>query len=238
MYPFHIYVESTSIGTGCNFVQRFSYGKDIVCISSRVFTKDEKKMSTLHRELCGIISALQTYEHFSICSPEPIKIFCNHKPLLYLWARQGRLSHRFFRCEVIITQLTNLQFVWTPGKNLAFPYLFSRSVSLKDLNGHQLAHKTIPNDIRFFNQSRHDDQYLIDHNSSADDGHDNFYPIVCTHLGEITTLRLKHDSTERICKVFDSTSPKAPLNVPDSFRAGKNINSRRKWQALPMVVET
>ena len=170
-------------------------------------------MSTLHRELCGNISALQTYEHFSIRSPQPIRIFCNHKPLSYLWARQGRLSHRFFRCEVIITQLTNLQFVWNPGKNIAFPCLLSRSVSLKDLNSrHQLAHKRIPNDIRFFNQSGHDDQYLIDHNSSAG----NFYPIVCTHLGEIKTLPLKQDSTERICKIFDSKSPKALLNVPDS----------------------
>ena len=135
-------------------------------------------MSTLHRELCGINSALQTYEHFIIGSPHPIKIFCDHKPLLYLWARNGRLSHRFFRYQVIITQFTNLQINWTPGKHLVFPDLLSRNVPLKDLNGHQLTHKEIPKDIRFFNQSGHEVQYLIDHNSSADDGNEDFYPIV------------------------------------------------------------
>ena len=139
-------------------------------------------MSILHRELCGIISALQTYEHFIMGSPHLIKIFCDHKPLLYLWARKVRLSHRFFRYQVIITQFTNLQIIWTPGKNLAFPDLLSRNVSLKDLNGHQLAHKEIPKDIRFFNQSGQELKNLIDHNSSADDGKDDFCPIVCTHL--------------------------------------------------------
>ena len=40
-----------------------------------------------------------------------------------------------------------------------------------------------------------------------------------------------------ICTIFDSKSPKALYNVSDSFREGKNINNRRKWQAAPMVVE-
>ena len=108
-YPFHIHVDSSSIGTGSILVQEFPNGKSIVSFNSRVFTKDEQKMSTLHRELCGIISALHNFEHFIIGSPHPIKIFCDHKPLLYLWAGKGRLSHRFFRYQVIYTQFTNLQ---------------------------------------------------------------------------------------------------------------------------------
>ena len=63
--PFHIHVDSSSIGTGSNLVE-FLSGIRIVSFISRVFTKDEQKMSTLHGELCGIISALQTYEHFII----------------------------------------------------------------------------------------------------------------------------------------------------------------------------
>ena len=106
-----------------------------------------------------------------------------------------------------------------------------------DLNGHQFAHKEIPKDIRFFNQSGHKVQYLIDHNSSADDGNDDFYPIVCTHLDETKAIHLKNDGTEMICAIVDSKSPKALFNVSDSFREGKNINNRRKWQAPPMVVE-
>ena len=236
-YPFHIHVDSSSIGTGSILIQDFPSGKRIVSFNSRVFTKDEQKMSTLHRELCGIISALQTYEHFIIGSRHPIKVFCDHKPLLYLWARKGRLSHRFFRYQVIITQFTNLQIIWTPGKNLAFPDLLSRNVSLKDLNGHQLLHKEIPKDIKFFSQSGHEVQYLIDHNSPAESANDDFYPIVCTHLGETKKLHLKNDGTDLICTVYDPNSPKALFDVSDSFREGKDINIRRKWQTPPIVVE-
>ena len=236
-YPFHIHVNSSSIGTGFILLQEFPSGKRIVSFNSRVFTKDEQKMSTLHRELCGVISALQTYEHFIIGSPHPIKVFCDHKRLLYLWSRKRRLSDRFFRYQVIITEFTNLEIIWTLGKNLASPDFLSRNVPLMDLNGHQLAHKEIPKDIRFFNQSGHEVQYLIDHNSPTDDGNDDFYPIVCTHLGETKALHLKNDGTEMICTIIDSKSPKALFNISDCFREGKNINNRRKWQAPPMVVE-
>ena len=138
---------------------------------------------------------------------------------------------------MIITQFTTLQIIWTPGKNLAFPDLLSRNVSSKDLNGHQLAPEEISKDIKFFNHSGHEVQYLIDHNSSAGDGNDDFYPLVCSHLGETKALHLKNDGTEMICTILDSKSPKALFNVSDSFREGKNITNRRKWQAPPMLVK-
>ena len=112
--PFHIHVDSSSIGTGSILVQEFLGGIPTSSSNSRVITKDEQKMSTKHRNLCGIISALQTYERFIIGSPHVIKIFCDHKPLFYLWARKGRMSHRHFPYQVIITHFTNLQIIWTP----------------------------------------------------------------------------------------------------------------------------
>ena len=146
----------------------------------------------------------------------------------YLWARKRRLSHRFFRYQVIITQFTYLPIIWTPGKNSAFPDLLSRNVSLKELNGHKLVHKEIPEDIIFFNQSGHEVQYLIDHNSSADVKNDNFHPIVWTHQCETKTLHLKNDGTDMICTMFDWKSPKALFNVCHFCREGKkNINNRR-----------
>ena len=92
-YQFHIHVDFSSIGTRSIIVQEFPSGKRIYSFNHRVLTKDKQKMSTLHRELCGIIYALQTYEHLFIGSPHPTKILCDHKPLLYLWARKRRLFH-------------------------------------------------------------------------------------------------------------------------------------------------
>ena len=95
-YPFHIHVDSSNVGTGCILIQQFPEGKRITSCNSRIFDKAEQKMSTLHKELCGIVSALQTYEHYIIGSPFPIYLYCDHKPILYLCGHKGQLSHRFF----------------------------------------------------------------------------------------------------------------------------------------------
>ena len=146
-YPFHIHVDSSNVGIGCILYQQFPEGKRIISFNSRVFDKAEQKMSTLHRELCGIVSALQSYEHYIIGSPFPIYLYCDHKPILYLWGRKRQLSHRFFRHQVIITKFQNLKIIWTPGSNLAFPDILSRNVTLECYQKHQLQHKKIPRDI-------------------------------------------------------------------------------------------
>ena len=98
-------------------------------------------MSTLHRELCGIVSALQTYEHYIIGSLFPMYLYCDHKPILYLWERKGQLSHRFFRYQGIITKFQNLKIIWIPGSNLAFAEILSRKVTVEEYQRHQLKHK-------------------------------------------------------------------------------------------------
>ena len=82
-YLFHIRVDLSNIGTGCNLIQQFPEGKRIISFNSIKIDKAEQKMSTLHRELCGIVSALQTYEHHIIPSPFPIHLYCDHKPIPY-----------------------------------------------------------------------------------------------------------------------------------------------------------
>ena len=107
-HQFQIHVDSSGTGTRSIPVEVLPSGKRIVLFGSRFFTKDEPKRSNLHRELCGTISALQTYEHFFIGSPPPIIIFGDHKPLLCLWAQKGRSTDLFLRYQVNIAQLTNL----------------------------------------------------------------------------------------------------------------------------------
>ena len=80
-------------------------------------------MSTLHRELCGIVSALQTYEHYIIGSPFPIYLYCDHEPILYLWGQKVQPFHRFLKYHVIITKIYNFKVIWTPQSHpiLLFP---------------------------------------------------------------------------------------------------------------------
>ena len=90
--PFQIHVDSLNNGTGFILIQQFPSGKRIISFNSRIFHQAQQKMSTLHTELCGIVSALQTYEHYIIGSPFPICLYCDHKPILYLWGWRGQLS--------------------------------------------------------------------------------------------------------------------------------------------------
>ena len=85
---FHIHVDSSNVGTGCILIQQFPEGKRIISFKSSIFDKAEQKMSTLHRELCGVVSALQSHDQNIIGSPFPIYLYCDHKPMLYLWGRK------------------------------------------------------------------------------------------------------------------------------------------------------
>ena len=120
----------------------------MISASSRVFDKADQKMSPQRRELCGITSALQTYEFYVIGSPFPICLYYDHRPILFLWSRRGQMSHRFLKYQVVITKFQNLQFVYTEGKNLAFPDILSRNASLSDAKLYQLEHKVKPKDIK------------------------------------------------------------------------------------------
>ena len=113
-YPFHIHVDSSNVGTRFVLVQQFPEGKRIISFNSRIFDKAEQKMSTLHRELYGTVSALQANEHYIIITPFRIYLYCDHKPILYLWGRKGQLSHWFFRYQVIITKFQNPKIIWIP----------------------------------------------------------------------------------------------------------------------------
>ena len=225
--PFHIHVDSSIIGTGSILVQEFPGGKRLVSINSQAFTKDEQKLSNLHRELRGIISALQSSEHFILGSPHPIEIFCNQKPLLNLWSQKKRLFHQFFRYQVIITQSTNLQIIWTPGKNLAFPDMLIRNVSLKDLNGHQLSQKKFPRILDF--STKPDVKCNIWLTTTA--------PLMMEMAISIPLFKhiwskQRNFTLKKIVLTwfvqFSTRSHLKFFNVSDSFRESKDFNNRRK----------
>ena len=136
-YPFHIHVDSSNFGTGSLLVQEFPEGRKVVSFNSRIFDKKEQKLATMHRGLCGIIPAPKTYEHYIIGSHHTIYVYCDHKPSVYLWARKGNLSARFFSFHLITSYFQNLKIVWTPGKNLAFPDILSRNVTITDMKKYQ-----------------------------------------------------------------------------------------------------
>ena len=109
-------------------------------------------MSTTAGENCAAISQ-QTYEHYTIGSPQSVYLGTDHKPLLYLWGRRGKLFHRLFHYQLVMPQFQNLKIIWTEGKNLDFPDILSRNISIQDLDKNQLKHKKTPKDIKLYDES-------------------------------------------------------------------------------------
>ena len=185
-------------------------------------------MSTLHRELCGIVSALQTYEHYIIGSPLPIYLYCDHKPILYLWGCKGQLSHRFFGYQVIITKFQNLKIIWTPGSNLAFPDILSRNVTLEGYQKHQLQHKKIPRDIEFFDENGSPVFYEIQHEDNPHDTCNDFYPMHRQQGNDEKILRLQKAGESYTLNTISNEIPTLSAQSPaDCFRMGKTINQFR-----------
>ena len=153
-------------------------------------------MSTRHRDICGIVSALETYEHFLFGSILPIFLYCDYKPILYLWGQKGQLSRRFFKYQVIITKFHNINIIWTPGSNLAFPDIFSRNVTLSEPNKPRPQHEEIPHDISFQGEDGRKVHNTIKRKDKQNASYNKFYPIICQQDKTRKTLRLKNDGNE------------------------------------------
>ena len=229
-YPFHIRVDSSNVETGCILIQPFPEGKRIISFNSRIFDKAKQKKSTLQRELCEIVSALQTYEHYIIGSPLPIYLYCDHKPILYLWGRKGQLSHRFFRYQIIITKLQNLKIIWTPGSNLAFPYILSRNVTIEEHQHHQLQHKKLPRNIQFFDEHGQQITYKINHDDTATESCKDFYPIHCQQGKDQKILRLHIDGENfSLNSISTDFAFSSVWLAAECFRMGRTINQFRQF---------
>ena len=228
-YPFHIPADSSNVGTDCILIQQFPEEKPLISFNSRFFDKAEQKMSTLHREHCGTVSALQTCEHYIIGSPFPIYLYCDHKPILYIWVRKGQLSPRFFRYQVIITKFQNLNIIWTPGSNLAFPDTFSRNITLEEYQKHQLQHKKVSRDIETYDEHGSLVHCRIQHDDNPNDTCNDFYPIHCQQGNDNKVLRLHIVDKNSTLISFSNEFPSTTIQTAtDSFRLGRTMNQFRR----------
>ena len=208
-YPYFIHVDSSSIGCGAILIQKFPDGNKIVSFNSRIFTPQEQKLSTLMRELTGIIWALQTYEFFVIGSKHPITILTDHKPILYLFSKRGNMNHRFFRYQLILTKFQNLHIQWVDGKYLPIPDLLSRNYTVRHKDKEQLRHKAIPKEIRFFDNMGEKVEYKVIHTKEHPKNYSKFFPISAKKPKEPAQILQLNDDE----KMVFSSETNYPINI-------------------------
>ena len=149
-HTFFITVDASFIGFGAVLFQLNEQNKlKVISYNSRILNPQEQKLSTLDRELLGIVHALQIYECVIIGSPHPIHIFTDHKTLLLCFTKKGNLSPRFYRAQMQLTKFSKLKIIHTPGKYLSVADMFSRSFTKAELQLNQLKHKQLPPQFDF-----------------------------------------------------------------------------------------
>ena len=165
--------------------------------------------------------------HYVNGSPHTIYVFCDHKLNIYLWARKGNNSARFYHFSLIISQFQNLKLNWTPGKILAFPDILSRNVTITYMKKYQKKHKHIPKDfIKFYDDQGKEVKCFIEHDDEGLSCND-FHPVLCATSTDKRRLLLRndgHDSeiTEPITNQMSSMN-----DIPTDFKLGENVNVPR-----------
>ena len=169
-----------------------------------------------------MVLTLQTYGHYMFGSPFPICLYCDHNSILYIWGGKGQLSHRFFRYQVIMTKFQNLKIIWTPGSSLAFPDKLSRNVTNDEYQHHQLQHKKLPRNIQIFDEHGQQMTCKINHEDTAADKCNDFYPIHCQPGQDQKILRLHIDGESFPLDIISSDHATLSVQLAaDSFPIGK-----------------
>ena len=200
--PFYITVDASLNGAGAVLFQPNSNNNmQVLSFSSRIFDTQEQKLSTYDRELCAVIFALQTYEHYIIGSKFPITLFTDHNPILYLFTRKGNLTPRQYRAQMLLTKFSNLRIVHTAGTNLPVADMLSRDFSSINSASSQLKHKTLPPHIQFAqinpNNTLEEIHYLVQHEEVLPTQKNDSHPILVDNGTQQYTIRI-HDSGNNV----------------------------------------
>ena len=180
--------------------------RKVISYNSRILSPQEQKLSTLDRELLGIVHALQIYEFLIIGSPHPIHIFTDHKPLLHCFTKKGNLSPRFYRAQMQLTKFSKLKIIHTPGKNLSVADMLSRSFTKAELQLNQLKHKHLPPQIDFAllqDNTLKPVHYLIKHEEILPHQKHDSHPILSDYGTDQFSIRINDKGNDILVNPYN-----------------------------------
>ena len=127
--PFAIATDTSKDASGGILLQADSNGEWHPCsYLSQSFSPAERNYNIYDRELLVVIWGLKTWKHYLRGSPFPVKVFTNHKNLLY-FKEPHKLNRRQVRWMLDISDY-NLKLIHVPGKELAGHDALSRRPDL------------------------------------------------------------------------------------------------------------
>ena len=209
-HPFFITVDVSFIRLGAVLFQLNKQNQmKVISYNSRILNPQEQKLSTLDRELLGIVHALQVYEFPIIGLLNPIHIFTDRKPLLHCLTKKANLSPRFYRAQMQLTKFSKLKIIHTPGKNLSVADELSRSFTKTELLLNQLKHKLLPpqNDFAILqNKTLKPVHYLIKHEEILRHQKHDSHPILADYGTNQFSIRVNDKGNDLVVKPLQSFS--------------------------------
>ena len=213
----------------------------VISYNSRILNPQEQKLSTLDRELLGIVHALQIYEFLIIGSPHPIHIFTDHKPLLHCFTKKGNLRPRFYRAQMQLTKISKLKIIHTPGKNLSVADMLSRSFTKAELQLNQLKHKHLPPQIDFAllqdNTLKPVHYLIIQEEILPHQKHDS-HPILADYGTDQFSIRINDKGNEIVVKPLQSFSFKSITPFQTKFKTPTKKNNKTLHQQSLLLNDT
>ena len=241
-HPFFITVDASLIGLGAVLFQLNEQNKmKVISYNSRILNPQEQKLSTLDRELLGIVHALQIYEFLIIGSPHPIHIFTDHKPLLQCFTKKGNLSPRFYRAQMQLTKFSKLKKIHTPGKNLSVADMLSRSFTKAELQLNQLKHKQLPPQIDFAllqDNTLKPVHYLIKHEEILPHQKHDSHPILADYGTDQFSIRINDKGNDIVVKPLQSFSFKSITPFQTKFKTPIKKNNKTLHQQSLLLNDT
>ena len=241
-HPFFITVDASLIGLGAVLFQLNEQNKmKVISYNSRILNPQEQKLSTLDRELLGIVHALQIYEFLIIGSPHPIHIFTDHEPLLHCFTKKGNFSTRFYRAQMQLTKFSKLKIIHTPGKNLAVADMLSRSFTKAELQLNQLKHKQLPPQIDFAllqDNTLKPVHYLIKHEELLPHQKHDSHPILADYGTDQFSIRINDKENDIVVKPLQSFSFKSITPFQTKLKTPIKKNNKTVHQQSLLLNDT
>ena len=241
-HPFFITVDASLIGLGAVLFQSNEQNKmKVISYNSRILNPQEQKLSTLDRELLGIVHALQIFELLITGSPHPIHIFTDHTPLLHCFTKKGNLNPRFYRAQMQLTKFSKLKIIHTPGKNLSVADMLSRSFTKAELQLNQLKHKQLPPQIDF--ALLQDNilipvHYLIKHEAILPHQKHDSHPILADYGTDQFSIRINDKGNDIVVKPLQSFSFKSITPFQTKFKTPIKKNNKTLHQQSLLLNDT
>ena len=122
-----------------------------------------------------------------------------------------------------------MKIIWTPRSNLTFSDILSWNLTIDEYQHHQLQHKKLPRDIQFFDEHGQKITYKINHDDTAAETCNEFYPIHCQQGKDQKILRLHKDGENFSLNSVSTDFATSSLQLAaDCFRMGRTINQFRR----------